>query len=109
MGGGFVEEPRNGEHLSRSSSSEVSRKGTRFVSVVYFSRGTLPTKKKGEKGHLAGGPSFLQEPKERTFGREAFFVARNPLDPILHNPCSFPWVFDGFLKRFGSLEWGNYT
>ena len=25
-------------------------------SVVYFSRGTLPTKQKGEKGHLAGGP-----------------------------------------------------
>ena len=23
-------------------------------SVVYFSRGTLPTKKRGEKGHLAG-------------------------------------------------------
>ena len=28
-------------------------------SVVYFSKGTLPTKKGGEKGHLAGGPRHL--------------------------------------------------
>ena len=26
------------------------------IAVVYFSRGTLPTQKAGEKGHLAGGP-----------------------------------------------------
>ena len=29
-------------------------KGIRFFSVVYFSRGTLPTKKRGEKGHYWG-------------------------------------------------------
>ena len=31
-------------------------KGTGSFSVVYFGRGTLPTKKESAKGHLAGGP-----------------------------------------------------
>ena len=41
--------------LTRSSSREVRIRVPVFS--VYFSRGTLPTKKETVKGHLAGGPS----------------------------------------------------
>ena len=41
---------------SRSSSKKVRISWYQLLSVVYFSRGTLPQKGNGEKGHLAGGP-----------------------------------------------------
>ena len=63
----------------RSSSREVRIRVHVFlfsVSVVYFSRGTLP-QKKGREGHLAGGPRNLpttspgliseMEPREQPF------------------------------------------
>ena len=37
--------------------------GTHFFQDVYFGKGTLPTKK-GEKGHLAGGPSLSTQPQK---------------------------------------------
>ena len=40
--------------LSRSSSRELRISCYQLFSVVYFSRGTLPKKRNGEKGHYWG-------------------------------------------------------
>ena len=51
---------------SRSSSREVRIRLSTF-SVVYFRRGTLPSKKETVKGHLAGGPRSV--PRQTALSR----------------------------------------